>query len=108
MRLHAIKTAQQGDVVLRKLDKIPEGEKKLISKKTLVLAEGEVTGHFHGICENDSELFKIGDQVILNLAANAVLTHQEHMHIELESGIWEVGKVNEYDYFSKMKAPVID
>ena len=104
----ATKTAQQGDVVLKRLNIMPEGERRVISKSKLVLAEGEVTGHYHGIEETDSELIKIGDKILLNLARNSTLTHQEHAHIELEAGIWQVGIVKEYDYFAKMKREVKD
>lgn len=102
------KTAQQGDVVLKRIAELPAGEQKIISKGKLVLAEGEVTGHFHGIEESESELIQIGDQILLNLANTATLTHQEHGPITLEAGLWEVGRVQEYDYFAKMVRQVID
>lgn len=101
-------TAQQGDVLLNKLTKLPTGNSKLISKGKMVLAEGEVTGHYHGIEESDSELIQIGEKMILNLKNTATLFHQEHNPITLEPGIWEVGRVQEFDYFSMMKRPVVD
>jgi hypothetical protein len=104
----ATKTAQQGDVVLKRVDVMPTGEYKVISKGKLVLAEGEVTGHYHGIEETDSELIQIGDKILMNLKNTATLTHQEHGAITIEKGIWEVGRVNEFDYFSKMQRPVAD
>lgn len=104
----AKQTAQQGDVVLIKINSLPVGEQKIISKKRMVLAEGEVTGHFHEIVEDDSELIKIGEKIILNLVNQSTLTHQEHGHITLDKGLWEVGRVQEYDYFEKMKRQVVD
>ncbi len=104
----ATKTAQQGDVLLRKVSVLPEGERKLISKQRLVLAEGEVTGHYHGVEEMNSEMFSIGNKVFINLAQNATVTHQEHGPITLDKGLWEVGRVQEYDYFAQMKRPVMD
>ena len=101
-------TAQQGDVLLNKLTKLPNGEAKVISKGKMVLAEGEVTGHYHGIEETDSELIQIGEKMILNLKNTATLFHQEHNPITLEPGLWEVGRVQEYDYFSMMQRPVAD
>ena len=101
-------SAQHGDLVLKRLTSIPIGEKTLISRGKMVLAEGETTGHYHGIEEDESELIRIGDQILLNLAKNATLTHQEHHPITLEAGIWEVGRVQEYDYFLQMKRPVMD
>jgi len=104
----AQQTAQQGDVVLRRIKSLPEGEQKVIARKKLILAEGEVTGHYHGIEEEDSELIQIGDKILMNLANTATLTHQEHGPITLEPGLWEVGRVQEYDYYAKMKRQVQD
>lgn len=101
-------TAQQGDVLLKKLTILPEGEIKLISKNKMILAEGEVTGHFHGIEESESELIQIKERIFLLLKKVATLKHQEHGPITLEPGIWEVGRVQEFDYFSMMKRPVVD
>ena len=101
-------TIQQGDVLLRKLSTLPSGEKKVISRKKLILAEGEVTGHYHEIVESDSELIQIGDKIILSLANSSVLTHQEHNHVTVDAGIWEVGRVQEYDYFAQMSRQVAD
>ena len=101
-------TYQQGDVLLKRIASMPAGESKIISKGKLRLAEGEVTGHYHGIEETDSELIQIGDKILLNLAKNSTLTHQEHGHIEVEAGIWEVGRVQEFDYFAQMKRQVQD
>ena len=106
-----IKTnAQQGDVLLKRISKMPTGEQKILSKGRCVLAEGETTGHYHGIdvAETDAELIQIGEQMILALAAPATLNHQEHGPITLDAGLWEVGKVNEYDYFAQMKKKVVD
>ena len=104
----AINDAQQGDVLLKKLTAFPAGERKIISKNKMVLAEGETTGHFHGIEESDSELIQIGDVMVMDLKSSATLTHQEHGPITLDAGLWEVGRVQEYDYFSKMKQQVVD
>ena len=99
---------QQGDVCFKRVTELPEGERIPISKKNLRLAEGERTGHYHGIVEDNSEMFKIGDRTFMYLAEDATLTHQEHKHITVEKGLWEIGIVQEYDYFSKMVKPVVD
>jgi len=74
----------------------------------MVLADGEVTGHQHSIEEESSELYQIGDKIILELKESSTLKHQEHGPITLEKGLWEVGRVQEYDYFAQMKRQVID
>ena len=102
---------QQGDVLLRQVTSIPDGPRTLVKKNNqgeMVLAEGEVTGHYHGIMEHDSEMFMVGDKTFMDLKSPATLTHQEHGHITVEPGIWEIGRVQEYDYMSKMVKPVAD
>lgn len=101
-------SAQQGDVCLKKLNILPSGKIKVISKNKIVLAEGETTGHFHGLVEKDSELLEIDGVRILNLKKKSTLKHQEHKPITLDAGIWLVGIVNEYDYFSRMTRKVVD
>jgi len=101
-------TAQQGDVCLKRLNSLPPGKTKVISKNKIVLAEGETTGHFHGLMEKDSELLEIDGVRILNLKKKSTLKHQEHKPITLDAGIWQIGVVNEYDYFSQMKRKVVD
>lgn len=99
---------QQGDVLLKRISAFPPGEKKVISHKKLILAHGETTGHYHGIVEENSYLYQCGDTMVLDLKEDSVLTHQEHGHINVEAGLWEVGRVQEFDYFAQMKRPVMD
>jgi hypothetical protein len=103
----AIKTAQQGDVLLVKLDKLPCGDQKTISTKRLVVAHGE-SGHSHVIEDDEAELIQIGERMILKLEKSSTIVHEEHKPIRLDKGLWEVGRVQEYDYFSQMKRQVID
>lgn len=104
----AKKCWQQGDVVGRKLESLPDGEQKLVSRKRLVLAEGEHTGHSHTIEDDDAELIQIGERMLLKLTKQATVTHQEHGPITMEPGIWEIGRVKEYDWFQKMERQVMD
>jgi hypothetical protein len=100
-------TGQQGDLLLRKLTSIPDGEKKLLGRKRLVLAHGE-SGHSHVIEDDDAELIQIGEQILLKLTKAATVVHEEHKPISLSPGIWEVGRVREYDWLSKVERRVID
>ena len=111
MKNKANNTAQQGDVILTRIKSLPSGTRKVLKKNDkgeMVLAEGETTGHYHGIAENKSELFTINNVMYMDLKENSILTHQEHKHIELEAGVWQIGIVKEYDYFSKMVRKVVD
>jgi hypothetical protein len=99
---------QQGDVLLRKLDGMPEGKYKVLQRKRVVVAEGEKTGHCHVIEDKDAELIQMGDKILLSLKNSAVIEHQEHGPITVEPGVWETGIVREHDYYSQMVRPVAD
>lgn len=105
-----IKQLQQGDVIVRRVTlDISKAKKVSPDKRGVVLAEGEATGHYHGI-ENieDAELYRIGEQMILSVKNPVDLKHQEHGTVTIEPGIWEIGIVREYDYFKQMERKVID
>lgn len=87
---------------------MPDGEQKLVSRKRLVLAEGEHTGHAHVIEDSEAELIQIGERMLLKLTKAATVTHQEHKPITLSPGIWEIGRIQEYDWFRKMQRQVMD
>lgn len=101
-------TAQQGDICLRRLASIPGGKSSVISRVKCVLADGEATGHQHVVDESDAELIAIGDRIILRIEHASTVIHPEHAPIRLAPGIWEVGRVKEYDYFQQMARQVID
>src|SRR5262245_21580837 len=103
----AKKSFQQGDVLGRKIANMPEGEAKIIARKRLVLAHGE-SGHSHVIEDSEAELIQIGERMLLKLTKAATVVHEEHKPINLEPGIWEIGRVQEYDWFSRMQRQVVD
>jgi hypothetical protein len=98
---------QQGDVIGRKLCEMPVGEHKVLGRKRVVLAHGE-SGHSHVVEEDEAELIEIGGRMLLNLTKEATVKHEEHKPIKLEPGIWEIGRVKEYDYFQQMSRNVRD
>jgi hypothetical protein len=100
-------TAQQGDVILRKLTALPDGDQKPMGRKRLILAHGE-SGHSHVIEDDEAELIQIGERMLLKLTRAATVVHEEHAPIRLAPGIWEIGRVREFDWFSKMERQVID
>ena len=102
-------TFQQGDVLLRRLPSMPDGERKVVSRGRCVLAHGEV-GHSHVLEaeESDAELVQIGDRVLLTLAKPAPVRHDEHKARTLAPGVWEVGRVKEYDWLAKIERRVVD
>ena len=101
-------TWQQGDLLGRRIDSIPVGKQKVLAKGRCVLADGEHTGHQHVIESADAELIQIGELILLNLTSQATVKHPEHKPITLSPGIWEIGRVKEYDWLSKMERQVMD
>lgn len=98
---------QQGDVILRKLNKtIPEQSEKL---NHLVLAEGETTGHKHRIIEGLATLYMFQRIMYLKVMSDkAVLYHEEHKQIVLEKGDYQVSQVREYDHFQEISRFIVD
>lgn len=92
---------------MRRLDSMPEGECKMIGCKRLVLAHGE-SGHSHVIEDDEAELIQIGERMLLKLTKQATVKHDEHKSITLAPGIWEIGRVSEYDWLSRMERQVMD
>ena len=86
---------------------MPQGTATVISRKRLVLAHGE-SGHSHVIEDDEAELISIGERMLLKLSKAATVLHEEHKPITLALGIWEIGRVREFDWFSKMERQVID
>jgi hypothetical protein len=108
---------QQGDVTLEQLKSLPDGLtfNKVEDQRGIVLAEGEVTGHYHGIADSNAQLLEAVDssgtkrRFLCNNSDKTIsLTHQEHKPIVIDPGIYEVGLVNEYDYLSQMVRKVQD
>lgn len=101
---------QQGDVTLNKIQNLDISKGKIKARGRCTLAYGEKTGHHHTLEleENEAELIEMGDKILLKLEKQGVLRHQEHNAITLEPGIYEVGGIHEYDYFSKMVRKVVD
>lgn len=100
-------TFQQGDVLGRKLETMPKGKAVIVSSGRCVLAHGE-SGHSHVIEDDEAELIQIGERMLLKLTKAATVKHEEHKPISLSPGIWEIGRVQEYDYFSRMARSVQD
>lgn len=100
-------TFQQGDVIGKKIEQLPSLDGAVVTRKRLVVAHGE-SGHSHVIEDDEAELIQIGERMLLRLTKPATLRHEEHHAIRLSPGIWEIGRVREFDYFNMMARQVID
>lgn len=99
------KIFRQGDVLLREVS-ASKGKKVADNKYTL--AFGEITGHHHDII-GDVQIFKqegehkgtlVGEGnglLTIQVNSEATLTHQEHDHLIIPKGTYEVVMQREYD-----------
>jgi hypothetical protein len=103
---------QQGDVLLKSVSKLPEGKKigrqyTGYGRGRFILAEGEVTGHCHAICD-DVTMVDANGVMYLQNDKPVELGHEEHHNVEVPAGIWEIGIVQEYDHFAEEAKNVKD
>lgn len=101
---------QQGDVVLKLVESLPSGQATLVKPgpRGHVLAEGEITGHAHSVEADTATMTEIGGKLFLTVLAQTTVRHEEHKPVELVPGIWEIGRVVEYDYLAQMARTVAD
>lgn len=112
-KLHMnLNNKQQGDVRLTKINKLPEGTKLLKpDKRGIVVAEGETTGHYHGIKHTKGIEFRSLNEtfyVVNTTKKSVLLEHQEHNPVEVEPGITEFGPIHEMDHLANMVRKVVD
>lgn len=126
---------QQGDVLLKKISKLPEGLKPL---KTKILQESEITGHHHHflpdadvrvftkaqtsiedgiqtITPNEGKYIEVGTNGVVYLYHGkgfeeqpAITGRGDHDAIQIPPGTYEIDIVREYDYDTQEMVRVID
>ena len=74
-----------------------------------ILAEGEVTGHFHELKDAAVEVFEheTGERTF-NLTKKTKLTHQEHKTLELPTDVDTADRVREYNPLTEQINKVAD
>jgi hypothetical protein len=88
---------RQGDVLLVRIKSaIPDSTPIKPENGRLILAHGEVTGHHHSVCDEDAELIREGERMLLNVTRQTSLLHQEHTAIDLAPGLYEIRRQREY------------
>lgn len=100
---------QQGDVLINKIDKLPDNAiKDKIKKGKWIIAEGEATGHCHAIAEKEAIVYlKEGKKYVITKQGFNI-THQEHKPITVDPGVYEIGIIREYDPFEDLIRRVQD
>lgn len=100
---------QQGDCLLQRVEVIPDAAKRIKPKGGRhVLAEGEVTNHCHAIAAKGTNLFMLDARMFVEVKARTQVVHEEHKPVTLVPGVYEVTRVQEYDYLTQMVNPVRD
>lgn len=87
-------TARQGDVLIVRMDQLPEGARPVDPDNgRVILAYGEVTGHAHALDESVARLFEVSgveDRFLEVTEDTADLKHEEHGTIPLEKGVYQI------------------
>jgi hypothetical protein len=106
----ATKAYQQGDVLLKVVDALPKGAKRVGARAgRFVLAEGEATGHAHAVLEAPGVgLFERDGTLYLRCAETVEVVHEEHLAQTVAPGVYEVGRVVEVDPFENAIRTVAD
>lgn len=93
---------RQGDVLIRKVDRIPSNSTEVRNHGRIVLAFGEVTGHAHAVTACEAQEFTFVDtkkathRFLEVFDRGATVTHEEHAPIPLPAGLYEIIRQREY------------
>src|SRR5258708_36492735 len=89
---------RQGDVLIRRVQRIPADAKPIARDNGRVVpAYGEGTGHAHASLDRDAvPLSATEERTFLRLASESTLVHEAHATITLPPGSYEVVRHREY------------
>lgn len=90
---------RQGDVLIERVQEVIRKSSKNKKLKSVVLAEGEATGHAHVLRAQDGDFadwWKQDGHQFASITAPAVVVHEEHKSIELERGTYKITRQREY------------
>lgn len=97
-----MKLYRQGDVLLRRIAKLPDTATSVKNEGRIVLAHGEVTGHAHAIDVAEAEEFTMDKaagavrRFLKVFALGGTVRHEEHGAIKLPAGVYEIVQQREY------------
>lgn len=91
---------RHGDVILEKVESV-KGKKKKCKK--LILAEGEVTGHFHRLSGQLCEYQTGSERYVEVFEKDAELTHDEHDTLQIPEGKYRVLIQREVDLVGEVR-----
>jgi hypothetical protein len=88
---------RQGDVLICAVDTIPTVTPVKRDPRGIILAEGEATGHFHGIKSRSAKLYRTEMDVrYMRVTAPVALTHQEHTTVTIPPGNYRISIHTQY------------
>jgi hypothetical protein len=107
------KQIQHGDVLIQEVDAIPQGVQPVPgSNGKIIVMAGETSGHNHIIDSSQATLWvlvKDGiSQKYLKVEQPVTIYHDEHKPLRIPEGLYQIGRVQEYDYLTEMKRFVRD
>lgn len=108
-----MKSVFHGECQLNKIKTLPQGvELKKTTGEYQIVAESEVTGNHHVIDLKDGVEFYEKDGVLymkndVETQVRCVIADR-HDSVTLETGVWQVGFQQEYDYLTMEKRIVAD
>jgi len=108
-----------GDVTLIEVDNLPKNMKKVKrDKRGFVLAEGEVSGHYHAVKEETIEMYEKDGITYIQVNEPTEIFHQEHkskpinlktgLEEKIKKGIYKIDFPREFDHFEQESRRVID
>lgn len=94
---------RQGDILLKPISNIP----KNTTKKDLILAHGEITGHCHQFLDTiNVTCYELQQQQFVDVYQDSELVHNEHDTLLIESGKYEVIRQREVDLLNEIRKVV--
>lgn len=102
-----------GDVIVQRVEALPEGFEEMEPEPNKALAYGELTGHLHQLqgtqgVDFDLRVNPATKERHLRIVKPTALKHQEHSPIVLPPGDYRIGIQREYDPFEKLVRQVQD
>jgi hypothetical protein len=103
------KQLQHGDVLLKSIEILPKGVKPVQRQNgSLVIMEGEATGHKHVVAEKSANLWELNGQLYLEVTEQVAIQHEEHKRLPVPQGLYGIAQVREFDYFQRNERIVQD
>ena len=87
---------RQGDVLLVRIESLPQGAAREKNEESVVLAYGEVTGHAHRLNASTVTMYAWEGDKLIEVTKPTDLTHEEHSPIEIAPGFYKVVRQREY------------